>query len=174
MAAPVDGAAPVTPTPVVQQASVPLSAPVPTVAPSAPAAPVHAPLAAQVATPVFTLAAAGPGEHVVTVDITPDNLGPITVRAHVGADGVRVELFAPNDAARDALRAILPDIRKDMGGAGLAGTLDLSSDNQPADRGDDGRQPRQHRGEAVAAEVAATAAAPWRLDDRATTIDVMA
>nr|WP_281369299.1 flagellar hook-length control protein FliK [Leifsonia shinshuensis] len=84
------------------------------------------------ARPVFTLAAAGRGEHVMTVHVTPDNLGPVTVRAHVGAEGVRVELFAPTDAGRDALRAILPDLRRDLGSTGLTGTLDLSSQNQPA------------------------------------------
>ena len=85
---------------------------------------------------MFTLAAAGAGEHVMTVHVTPDTLGPVTVRAHVGGEGVRVELFAPTDAGRDALRAILPDLRRDLGGAGLTGTLDLSSQNQPAPQHD--------------------------------------
>jgi flagellar hook-length control protein FliK len=68
----------------------------------------------------------------MTVHVRPDTLGPVTVRAHVGGEGVRVELFAPTDAGRDALRAILPDLRRDLTGAGLTGTLDLSSQNQPA------------------------------------------
>lgn len=67
----------------------------------------------------------------MTVHVTPDTLGPVTVRAHVGAEGVRVELFAPTDGGRDALRAILPDLRRDLTGAGLSGSLDLSSQNQP-------------------------------------------
>ncbi|QJA00431.1 flagellar hook-length control protein FliK [Leifsonia sp. PS1209] len=67
----------------------------------------------------------------MTVHVTPDTLGPVTVRAHVGAEGVRVELFAPTDGGRDALRAILPDLRRDLSGAGLSGSLDLSSQNQP-------------------------------------------
>jgi flagellar hook-length control protein FliK len=142
---------------------------------SAPPVATPLPLAAQVAGPVFTLAAAGNGEHVMTIDITPENLGPITVRAHVGSEGVRVELFAPSDLARDALRAILPDIRKDMGGAGLGGTLDLSSQNQPTDRGDGGQQRRQQQGEtATTLDQQAVAARPWLLTDPSTTIDVMA
>ena len=143
---------------------------------SAPLAPQPTTLQAQVAGPIFTLAAAGNGEHVMTVDITPENLGPITVRAHVGAEGVRVELFAPSDIARDALRAILPDIRRDMGGAGLGSNLDLSSQNQPADRGDGGnRERRQPQGEtAVSLDQQTTAARPWLLTDPSTTIDVMA
>nr|WP_276511726.1 flagellar hook-length control protein FliK [Leifsonia aquatica] len=134
----------------------PVAAPQPPVA-AAPAAPTAAPapaaphaqtLDAQLARPVFTLAAAGKGEHVMTVHVTPDTLGPVTVRAHVGGDGVRVELFAPTDAGRDALRAILPDLRRDLNGAGLSGTLDLSSQNQPSAQqnasqqdGRDGRLP---------------------------------
>ncbi len=74
----------------------------------------------------------------MTVHVTPDALGPVTVRAHVGADGVRVELFAPTDGGRDALRAILPELRRDLTGAGLSGTLDLSSQNQP--NGEDQRE----------------------------------
>ncbi len=45
---------------------------------------------------------------------------------------MRVELFAPTDAGRDALRAILPDLRRDLSSTGLTGTLDLSSQNQPS------------------------------------------
>lgn len=121
-------------------AAVPVPASTAVAAPIASSAPASAPqpqtLDAQLARPVFTLAAAGRGEHVMTVHVTPDNLGPVTVRAHVGVDGVRVELFAPTDAGRDALRAILPDLRRDLGSTGLAATLDLSSQNQPS--------PQQH------------------------------
>jgi flagellar hook-length control protein FliK len=71
----------------------------------------------------------------MTVSVTPDNLGPVTVRAHVGAEGVRVELFAPTDLGRDAIRAIIPDLRRDLAGAGLGGNLSLSSQNQPSSDG---------------------------------------
>ena len=67
----------------------------------------------------------------MTITVTPDNLGPVTVRAHVTADGMRVQLFAPTDAGRDALRAVLPDLRRDLAGAGINSSLDLSSQNQP-------------------------------------------
>lgn len=131
------------------QPPVPAAAPTSAAAASAAATPAHhtATLGTQLARPVFTLAAAGAGEHVMTVHVTPDTLGPVTVRAHVGAEGVRVELFAPTDAGRDALRAILPDLRRDLNGAGLSGSLDLSSQNQPSPqqdpshRGPDGRLP---------------------------------
>ncbi len=90
-----------------------------------------APLAQQLARPLFTLAQAGPGDHVVTVQVVPDQLGPVTVRAHVTAHGMHVELFAASDAGRDAVRQVLPDLRRDAAGSGVATTLDLSSQNHP-------------------------------------------
>ncbi|MCA5923515.1 flagellar hook-length control protein FliK [Curtobacterium oceanosedimentum] len=92
-----------------------------------------APLAQQLTRPVFSLAQAGPGEHVVTVQVVPDTLGPVTVRAHVTAHGMHVELFAASDAGREAVRQVLPDLRRDAASAGGSTTLDLSSQNQPRD-----------------------------------------
>ncbi|MBY0178319.1 flagellar hook-length control protein FliK, partial [Curtobacterium herbarum] len=110
----------------------------PTAAPSAPAIPATAPqpVAQQLARPLFTLAHAGPGEHVLTVQLTPEALGPVTVRAHVTGHGMHVELFAASDVGRDAVRQILPDLRRDSGGST---TLDLSAQNHPADAGAEGR-----------------------------------
>ncbi|WP_312182883.1 flagellar hook-length control protein FliK, partial [Arthrobacter sp.] len=95
-----------------------------------------APLLTQVAQPLFSLSAAAPGEHVMTLSITPENLGPVTVRAHVSADGIRVELFAPNDAGREALRTILTDLRRDLSGSGLNTSLSLSAQDQPGNGAD--------------------------------------
>ena len=121
-------------------------APVSAAAPVAAAAPVQAPpLAAQVSGPLVRLASAANGEHVVTITVTPDNLGPVTVRAHVSGEGMRVELFAPNDAGRDALRSILSDLKRDLSGAGVSANLDLSGQNQPAP-GDDGTRRTPNRG----------------------------
>lgn len=118
----------VTPAPAVASAS---SAP-----PAAPAAPPG--FAAQLAKPVFTLAAAPAGEHIVTVKVVPEGLGPVTVRAHIGGDGTRIELYAPSDAGRDAIRSILPELRRDIVSQGLGASLGLSSQNQPSDGGDGG------------------------------------
>jgi flagellar hook-length control protein FliK len=109
-----------------------------------------APLAQQLARPLFTLAQAGPGEHVVTVQVSPDALGPVTVRAHVTAHGMHVELFAASDAGRDAVRQVLPDLRRDAAGSAVVTTLDLSSQNHPdAQPGrDDRRTPAGFRPEA--------------------------
>jgi len=108
-----------------------------TAAPSAPTLPAAPqPVAQQLARPLFTLAHAGPGEHVLTVQLTPEALGPVTVRAHVNGHGMHVELFAASDVGRDAVRQILPDLRRDSGGST---TLDLSAQNHPADAGAEGR-----------------------------------
>lgn len=101
-------------------------------------APAHPPLAGQLSGPLFSLASARAGDHTMTLSVTPENLGPVTVRAHIGAEGVRVELFAPNDAGREALRAILQDLRRDLAAAGLGTSLDLSARSGPHDGPEDG------------------------------------
>nr|WP_269437268.1 flagellar hook-length control protein FliK [Arthrobacter caoxuetaonis] len=103
---------------------------------------------------------AAAGEHVMTLSVTPENLGPVTVRAHVSADGIRVELFAPNDAGREALRTILTDLRRDLSGAGLNTSLSLSSQDQPGaetdghgEAAEPGTGTGRHRAEADAAPI---------------------
>jgi flagellar hook-length control protein FliK len=86
----------------------------------------------QVAQPILALTRAASGDHVLTLSVTPDNLGPVTVRAHMSSTGLRVELFAPNDLGRDALRAIMPDLRRDLAGTGMNTNLQLSPSNQPS------------------------------------------
>ncbi|MEC5184686.1 flagellar hook-length control protein FliK [Cryobacterium sp. MP_3.1] len=103
---------------------------------------VPVPLASQVARPLFTLAAAGPGEHTMSISVTPDDLGPVLVRAQISATGIRLELFASTDVARDALRLILPDLRRDLAGGALTASLDVSARNQPGDADPSGRQDR--------------------------------
>ena len=41
------------------------------------------------------------------VRVAPDDLGPVTVHARVSDTAVHIELFAPNDTGRDAVRQIL-------------------------------------------------------------------
>ena len=124
----------VVPSPVAAPSGVPgqsAGVAVPTAAP----AQVHPPLAAQLTGPLFSLASGRAGEHTMTLSVTPENLGPVTVRAHIGAEGVRVELFAPNDAGREALRAILHDLKRDLASAGLGSNLDLSDRSGPDGQG---------------------------------------
>ena len=108
------------------------AAPVLSAAAPASAAP-PASLAGQVTRPLFTLMGAANGEHVLTISVSPDNLGPVTVQAQVRGDHLRIELFAPTDLAREALRALLPDLRRDLSGGGLNAQLTLSSDARASD-----------------------------------------
>jgi flagellar hook-length control protein FliK len=96
--------------------------------------PVDPPLNLQLARPLAALRSAGNGNHVITIAVTPENLGPVMVRAHVSGDAVRIELIAPTDQAREALKAIMPDLRRDLSQSGGQTSLDLSSGNQPSGR----------------------------------------
>ena len=161
----------VAPTPLATSTATPVAAPAPAAA---------VPLTAQIMKPLFSLTSAAPGEHVLTISVTPDNLGPVTVRAHVTGEGIRVELFAPTDLARDALRVILPDLRRDLAGSGLSAQLDLSSDSQAGDPGAT-RQPRSEAdGRNPNARSPAERAPDTPLENRASrfgsthTIDVLA
>ena len=146
-------AAPTAPTallvPLGTPAAVATSAAAPVLSAAAPAsAAPPASLAGQVSRPLFTLVGAANGDHVMTISVSPDNLGPVTVQAHVRGDHLRIELFAPTDLAREVLRALLPDLRRDLSGGGLNAQLTLSSDARESDPsasrqgGPDARQDR--------------------------------
>lgn len=121
-------------------APVPSLAPTAAVAPTASApAPVAIPVTA-LAGPILAIRASGVGEHVVSVAITPANLGPVTVRAIVTAEGTRIELIAPSDAARDAVRGVLTDIRRELGDAAGSWRIEvLTGGASSAERGGDSR-----------------------------------
>jgi Meckel syndrome type 1 protein len=107
--------------------------------PAAPAAPPPgATLQPQLAKPLFTLAGAPQGQHIMTLQVTPEDLGPMTVRAHIDAAGVRIELFAPGDAGREAIRGILPELRKELADAGFGASLDVSEQTGPGNTARDG------------------------------------
>ncbi|GAA1338035.1 hypothetical protein GCM10009611_05060 [Arthrobacter roseus] len=91
---------------------------------------------------MLQLAAQGNGEHTVTLNVSPDNLGQVTVRAHVGADGIRVDLFAATDSGREALKSILGDLRRDLASTGGNSSLNLSGDGQPGTSGGRGSADR--------------------------------
>ncbi|WP_019148395.1 flagellar hook-length control protein FliK [Timonella senegalensis] len=81
---------------------------------------------AQLRGPLLTLRSASAGEHTLTVSVTPENLGPVNIKAHVSASGLRIELVGATDLVRDALRAILPELKRDVAGAGLPTQLTVS------------------------------------------------
>ncbi|MBT1002803.1 flagellar hook-length control protein FliK [Paenarthrobacter sp. DKR-5] len=120
-----------------QFAQVAAATPAAPATPAQAANPVHTPvavpagIAAQIARPVFTMARAPEGTHTLTVQVNPENLGPVTVQAHISAGNVRIELIAANSDGRDVLRQILPDLKRDLAGTGSQATLDLSSGGQP-------------------------------------------
>ncbi|WP_426763981.1 flagellar hook-length control protein FliK [Pseudarthrobacter sp. 1G09] len=144
-------------------------------------------LAPQLAGPLFSLAAAGPGQHVMTLKVTPEDLGPVTVRAHIDGAGVRIELFAPGDAGRDALRSILHELRRSLSESGIAGSglgtsLDLSdhgappgwdSNGHPGTREHAPRQPTAPAPAGTAAAVPARAAVVLPCDG-AGSLDILA
>lgn len=94
----------------------------------------------QLSAPVLSLARAADGEHSVTLTVSPESLGPVTVRAHIAAGVIRLELHAPSEAGREALRAILTDLRRDLAVAAPGSSLAMSSDSSTAGPSADGRQ----------------------------------
>lgn len=123
------GDAPVPPAAV---GSAPPPTPVAAAAPAAAAVPRPA-LLPQITAPVMSLAQAPDGDHSLTLTVSPENLGPVTVRAHISGGAIHIELHAPNDLGREALRAILVDLRRDLAAAAPQASLLLStSDDRPA------------------------------------------
>jgi len=131
------------------------AAPAP-VAAAAPAAPVNAaPLLDQVRVPIAGLRELPDGAHLVTVHVTPDELGPVTVRALVHGGALDVQLTAPTDAAREALKALLPDLRRDLSQGGQPALLslgDATADGAPARERDAARDALPGRGRDAAPE----------------------
>ncbi|MGX5697395.1 flagellar hook-length control protein FliK [Agromyces soli] len=129
---------------------------------------------------MVSLARRGRGEHLVSVRVAPEEFGPVTVRAVVGADGqVRVELQAPSEAGREALRQALGDLRRDGAAAGFGATLDLAprdDDDRPADADESPGATETGRGRPAGATRAAAAAlhpSTWPRPD-GTGLDVIA
>ncbi|MCK2026539.1 flagellar hook-length control protein FliK [Microbacterium sp. SSW1-47] len=81
----------------------------------------------QLSAPVVSLARASDGDHRITLTVSPENLGPVTVRAHISGAAIRIELQAPGELGREALRAILADLRRDLAVAAPQATLSLAS-----------------------------------------------
>ncbi|NKY23534.1 flagellar hook-length control protein FliK, partial [Cellulomonas denverensis] len=138
------------------------SAPTPVSTPSAPvqvgsvalptaaretAAPLADQLAGKLAEQLPALRAAGPGRHVLSMTVTPEHFGTVQVIAHISAESVRVELVGATDAARDSLRAALPDLRRDLAGSGLSSDVQLGDPGSGASgsTGDGGRSPQSTR-----------------------------
>ena len=92
---------------------------------AAPAAPTPVPLQNQLSQPILDLKTAAAGTHVLTIRVAPESIGPVTVRAHISAGSLRVELIAPNSESSSALGAILPDLGRDLAQGGMNAVLSL-------------------------------------------------
>jgi len=100
-----------------------------------------APLQQQLARPMIRLASAENGAHTLVVRVAPDDLGPVTIQAHISDAGVKIELFAPNDAGREAIKQILPELRRDLTSTAANGSVSVSDQNAPS-ADERARQPR--------------------------------
>jgi flagellar hook-length control protein FliK len=118
--------------------------------PAAAPAPARPPLAPQLAAPVLSLVQAADGDHRITVTVSPEDLGPVTVRAHISGDGLRIELAAPSEAGRDAIRHILADLRRDLAAVAPHATLTLAA----GDAGPDSQPGGQPNGQSPASSTA--------------------
>lgn len=125
-----------TPTAATAPAPVPPTAPL--AAPDAAAASTRA-VAAQVSPVVVSIAQRPAGTHHLTLTVNPDNLGPVTLRAHISAAGdVQVELSGATEIGREALRTMLVDLRRDLAGVMPHATLSMgvgTGAESPSDRG---------------------------------------
>ncbi|MCR2793223.1 NlpC/P60 family protein [Microbacterium sp. zg.Y625] len=82
--------------------------------PAAAASPARTPLAQQITAPVLSLARADDGQHTLTLRVSPETLGPVTVTAQISGSSLTIELASPSDMGREALRALLVDLRRDL------------------------------------------------------------
>jgi flagellar hook-length control protein FliK len=109
-------------------------------APATPAA--HA---TQLAERLVPLRKGPDGLHRLTIHLNPVDLGPISVTAEIRGGDIHVHLAGATDAAREALRAALPELRKELQGSGFgSSSLDVSRD-APGQDGAQGRQAREHQ-----------------------------
>jgi cell wall-associated NlpC family hydrolase len=153
-------------------ALLPAAAPAPVAAPAAPSAPTPAPaLLGQLSGPVTQLVTQPDGSHTVVVRVVPEQLGPVTVDAHLTDHGLHIELTAPTDAGRDALAGVLGDLRRDLAAGGITANVSLGSAGSGTAGDGQAQQSSQqavfelldeHRSGRPLPRPAATAAAPTR------------
>ncbi|SES39458.1 flagellar hook-length control protein FliK [Actinokineospora terrae] len=106
-------------------------------APPAPHAPVHTQNAHQLAAELSPLRGHN-GEHELTVHLHPVDLGPVSLTARISGGDIHIDLGSATDAGREALRAALPELRRELekagfgscqlGDSGFAGTGQGSGD----------------------------------------------
>lgn len=119
-----------TPTPGIGAAPTTATAPTAATPATPPAAAPQPPLAPQLAGQLAHLRHLSSGDHVLTLSVTPDTFGPVRVVAHITPEGVSLQLFGASDAAREALRGALTDLRRDLAATGLTADLDVGKEGE--------------------------------------------
>jgi flagellar hook-length control protein FliK len=88
-----------------------------------------------VATHIVPLRLEADGIHRLTVHLHPADLGPVSLVAEIRDGTVAMQLAGSTEAARDALRAALPDLRRELTDSGFRDCqLDLRQDGGQPDR----------------------------------------
>jgi flagellar hook-length control protein FliK len=106
---------------------------------------VPAPIHQQIAAPLLQVRARGDGVHRLLLELHPADLGQVNVEVRLHSGEMRISLSSGNDAAREAIRAALPQLRTDLASVGLVATdisVNLGSSDASAGQGrqPDGRQ----------------------------------
>jgi hypothetical protein len=91
------------------------------------AAGLAADVARQLAAPVFGLPRHAGSVHSITIQLHPDDLGPVRLTIEMRHGSIDVQLAGSGDVARDVLRQALPELRRQLSEGGMtAGNLGVS------------------------------------------------
>lgn len=118
-----------------------------------PAAVREVPVATQVVRQVAVLRGAPDGAYTMTVQMTPDELGPVQVKVTFEGGSVDMTLRTAHEHGRSALIQALPDLRRDLEGAGLScNTVEVDVDGDQSSwfssqPDADGNHDEQHQGD---------------------------
>lgn len=97
--------------------------------------PDDAPVATQLGRQIAVLRNAPDGSQTMTLVITPEDLGPVTVSVTATAGTLDLTLHGSSELGRHALLDALPDLRRDLEGAGLSlNKLDVGTSTDPGSR----------------------------------------
>jgi flagellar hook-length control protein FliK len=121
------------------------AAPAPATGAAAPAAPAarETPVAAQLAPQLAVLRNAPEGSQTMTVVLTPDSLGEVTVQVTITDGTLDLMLRGASEHGRHALTDALPELRRELEGAGLSFSRLAVDPDAPRDGGAGGRTAEQ-------------------------------
>ena len=124
-------------------AAVPTPAVPTTPAAAGPAAGREAPVAAQLAPQLAVLRSAPDGSQSMTLVLTPDSLGEVTVQVTITDGTLDVMLRGGSEHGRHALADALPELRRDLESAGLSFSRLAVDPDAPGDGGPGNRTTEQ-------------------------------